>query len=276
MGMTELDASDRGYIFEGSGVADALFGRRTAAQDVAFLLPYVRPGVSIVDCGCGPGSISIGLARLIVPGEVVGFDISATAIASAKRLAAERDVQNVRFEVASVYEPPPLPEASFDVALFSNVLAHLEEPARALALAYRLLKPGGILAACDPYKAGDWFAGPHAEAAQRLNEIFIASMRARGGDPMMGVKLPEALAEGGFGHVQVAPGVAPSISSAQALSQLFARMFEDKHFSELVIGLGLTTDVELRGLTEEVQLWAASESALVAFAECRALAWKPE
>jgi len=42
--------------------------RRTAERDVAYLLPHLKPGMRVLDIGCGPGSISIGLAGAVDPG----------------------------------------------------------------------------------------------------------------------------------------------------------------------------------------------------------------
>ena len=49
--------------------------RRLAVRDAEFLLPYLKPGLRLLDLGCGPGSITIGLAGIVAPGEVVGVDI---------------------------------------------------------------------------------------------------------------------------------------------------------------------------------------------------------
>ena len=50
--------------------------RRFTAQDnAAYLLPYLRPGLRILDFGCGPGTISAGLAKAVAPGELHGVDM---------------------------------------------------------------------------------------------------------------------------------------------------------------------------------------------------------
>ena len=47
---------------------------RTAENSSAYLLPHLRAGQSLLDVGCGPGTITADLALLVAPGEVVGFD----------------------------------------------------------------------------------------------------------------------------------------------------------------------------------------------------------
>ena len=49
--------------------------RRTVATSAGFLVPYLRSGMRLLDCGCGPGSITVGLAEVVAPGETIGYDI---------------------------------------------------------------------------------------------------------------------------------------------------------------------------------------------------------
>lgn len=92
---------------------------RTAEINAAFFLPYLKPGMSLLDCGCGPGSITVGLAERVAPGQVIGVDVGESSIEAAQRLAVERGVSNVRFQVASVYELP-FPEGTFDAVFTHN------------------------------------------------------------------------------------------------------------------------------------------------------------
>ena len=114
---------------------------RTAATFAEFFIPYLRPGMRLLDCGCGVGSITLDLAGLVAPGDVVGIDVEPRQIDAARAAAAERGVTNVRFEVASIYELPFL-DASFDAAFAQGVLEYLRQPVNALREMRRCLKPG--------------------------------------------------------------------------------------------------------------------------------------
>src|SRR5262249_54126262 len=81
-------------------------GQRTAEEAAAFLLPELRPGMRLLDVGCGPGSITRGLAERLVPGEVVGVDLSAETLAGARAEAAARGLSNLRYQEGSVYALP--------------------------------------------------------------------------------------------------------------------------------------------------------------------------
>jgi len=105
-------------------------GERTADREAAFFLPHIKPGMRLLDFGCGNGAITVGLAETIAPGEVVGIDVESSQVERAITLAKDRGVKNVRFEVGSVYELP-FPPASFDAAFAHAVLQHLNDPLRA-------------------------------------------------------------------------------------------------------------------------------------------------
>src|SRR3972149_1810055 len=64
--------------------------RRTAERFASSLLPHLTPGMRLLDCGCGPGSITLGLAAAVAPGETIGTDASSDAVERASRFARER------------------------------------------------------------------------------------------------------------------------------------------------------------------------------------------
>ena len=75
---------------------------RTANQQAAFVLPYLRPDMTLLDIGCGPGTITIGLAEVVTPGQVIGIDHDYEHIAAARALASERQVTNITFELPGI------------------------------------------------------------------------------------------------------------------------------------------------------------------------------
>lgn len=119
--------------------ASDFMAQRRAGTHAAFFTPRLRPGMRLLDCGCGPGTLTVDLAEIIAPGEAVGVDREAAQLEAARGLAQQRRI-NARFEAATVYELP-FPDRYFD-AVFSHALfEHLREPLRALAEIKRVLKP---------------------------------------------------------------------------------------------------------------------------------------
>ena len=84
---------------------DAL-ARRSAQRQAGFLLPLLERGTSLLDCGCGPGSITCDLARHVAPGTVVGIDADPAQAERAAARAIEEQLDNVSFQAASIYDLP--------------------------------------------------------------------------------------------------------------------------------------------------------------------------
>src|SRR5687767_1278399 len=102
----------------------------------------------LIDCGCGPGTITADLALLVTPGETVGVDVREEAVAAARSVAAERGLSTASFRTASVYELP-FPDGHFDAAFACAVVQHLASPLAALREIRRVLRPGGVLGIVD-------------------------------------------------------------------------------------------------------------------------------
>ena len=125
----------------------AVFARRTG-EAAAFLAPQLRAGMRLLDCGCGPGSITVDLAQAVAPGEAIGIDLRKDALMHGRALARERGIANVVFQAASVYQLPHA-DGSFDAAFSCAVLQHLAAPLLALKEMRRVLKPGGVIGIVD-------------------------------------------------------------------------------------------------------------------------------
>src|SRR5262249_59558097 len=80
--------------------------KRTAAEAAGFLLPHLRAGMRLLDVGCGPGSITLGLAEAVAPGEVVAGDPSPHLLEGARPLAAGEGGANAPLGARGVRPPP--------------------------------------------------------------------------------------------------------------------------------------------------------------------------
>jgi SAM-dependent methyltransferase len=118
--------------------------RRTVEMAAAFILPFLKPGMRLLDVGCGPGSVTSGFAQRVAPGETIGIDPSADVIATARSLASATAAGNLTFEVGSIYEPR-FAAGTFNAVFAHQVLQHLRNPVDALRQMRALLAPGGVL-----------------------------------------------------------------------------------------------------------------------------------
>jgi SAM-dependent methyltransferase len=179
--------------------------QRTVVQEAAFVLPHLRPGMRVLDVGCGPGSITLGLAAAVAPGEVTGIDIQPTQVEHAQILASERGLANVRFEAADVYTLP-FPDGSFDVVFAHAVLMHLREPVRALTGLRRVLRAGGIVALRDPDGGGN-VRVPTTPLLDRWQETADRVRKHNGSTLYIGRHHRRLLLEAGFARSEARASV---------------------------------------------------------------------
>ena len=105
---------------------------RTAENSAAYLLPVLRPGLSLLDVGSGPGTITADLAARVAPGRVTALETSDAVLQHTRDEVARRGCSTVDFVVGDVLALD-FPAASFDVVHTHQVLS--QPPARLLTLA---------------------------------------------------------------------------------------------------------------------------------------------
>ena len=148
----------------------AFLSSRTATEQAAFFLPFLKPGMRLLDCGCGMGALTTSLADWLAPGEVIGIDREPSQVEAARAWAAEKNIQNVHFEIGNIYEIP-YPDSSFDAVFAFTVLEHLREPRRAMGEMRRVLKSGGVAGIYDPdYET--MLQAPSTPGLQELNALM--------------------------------------------------------------------------------------------------------
>jgi SAM-dependent methyltransferase len=176
-----------GYVPGYGADAIAFMERRSAETHAAFVLPRLAPGTRLLDCGCGPGAITVGLAQRVAPGLVVAVDREPSQTALTAERAAAEGVDNVEVQVADV-AALPFPEGSFDAVFAHALLEHLSRPAEALAEMRRVLAPGGMIALAAPDFGGFLLAPPDPEV-DRAVEYYRRIRESAGGDPLAGRRL---------------------------------------------------------------------------------------
>jgi SAM-dependent methyltransferase len=245
--------------------------RRTAAKEGAFFLQHLRPGMRVLDVGCGPGSITLGLAEAVYPGEVVGIDQQSSQVAQAQALAAKRDVNNMRFEVADVYRLP-FPDQSFDAVLAHAVMMHLREPVRALEELRRVLRPTGIVGVRDC----DWGGRIHAPETPLLEQWYALTIKIRqhnGGNPFMGRHQRRLLLEAGFVRTEASVSVWTAGKSEEIRHCATFLKAQLRGFASTALAEGLMDQPTVEAVAAEMDAWAERPDALYVDTYCEALGW---
>ena len=102
-------------------------------------------GLYVLDAGCGPGLLTVPIARAVGPkGRVLALDVQEGMIEKAKGRVAEAGLTNVDFLVGGLGQGR-LPNSAFDRALLVTVLGEIPDRVGALMEIYASLKPGGFL-----------------------------------------------------------------------------------------------------------------------------------
>lgn len=233
---------------------------RTAENSCGYLLASLHGGLDLLDVGCGPGTITTDLARLVAPGCAVGLDRSSGVLAQAHAHAVERQV-SVEFCSGDVYQLP-FPDAAFDVIHAHQVLQHLAEPVRALTEMRRVLRPAGVLAVRDSdYACFAWV--PADPLLTRWLALYREIARRNGGEPDAGRFLKAWARAAGFRDVRATSSTwtYADPTSCDWWGSLWADRCEQSALGDQAIASGLSSREELRAISAAFRAWAKQPDA---------------
>ena len=217
---------------------------RTAENSAGYLLPSLRPGLDLLDVGCGPGTITVDLAARVAPGRVVGLDVAAAPLGEARALA-ERTGTAVTFAVGDVYA---LAEGDdlFDVVHAHQVLQHLTDPVAALREMARVCRPGGVIAVRDVDYAA-FVTYPSDPGLDRWLELCHQVARRNDAEPDAGRRLLSWAHAAGLRDVTATTSSWCYASPAERewWGNSWAGRATSSAFAEQAVAYGLATPAEL-------------------------------
>jgi 2-polyprenyl-3-methyl-5-hydroxy-6-metoxy-1,4-benzoquinol methylase len=227
---------------------------RTAENSAAYLLPHLRPGLDLLDVGCGPGTITVDLARLVAPGRVVGLDVAEAPLAEARAGAVAAGV-DVTFGVGDVYALDA-PDDSFDVVHAHQVLQHLTDPVAALREMARVCRPGGLIAVRDvDYGALAWH--PADAGLEDWLDLYRRVHRRNGSQPEAGRRLVSWAHAAGLREVTATTSSWCFAGAAERewWGNSWAGRATASSFAEQAVAYGLATTAELAGIAAAWLRW---------------------
>ena len=169
-------------------------------RQATHLMPLLQPGMDILDLGCGPGSITLGLAQAVWPGEVTGLDQNQEQVELARRAAADARTFNARFVTGNALALP-FPDSSLDAVHCHGFLMHSPRIKEQLTEIVRVLKPGGILASRDMDVPSSFIAPAH-ESNRGMWKMLGEVIQRNGGNPWMGRQLKTFFINAGLEDVE--------------------------------------------------------------------------
>ncbi|HUN77919.1 MAG TPA: methyltransferase domain-containing protein [Solirubrobacteraceae bacterium] len=175
------------------------------------LAELLRPGMSVLDVGCGTGAITEGIAEAVGPeGRVLGIDVSRELIDRARERRGRHP--NLSFALADVTSLGRAgvtslggEERGFDMVTSARMLQWLADPLGALAAMVGAARPGGMVVALDyNHRRASW-EPELPESAAEFYEAFLAWREQAGMDNEMADRLPEMFAELSLEDVRCTP-----------------------------------------------------------------------
>jgi ubiquinone/menaquinone biosynthesis C-methylase UbiE len=254
----------------------AVFARLSGAG-AAFFLLQLRPGMRLIDGGCGPGSITVDLAQAVTPGEAIGIDLREEALTHGRQLARARGLSNVTFQVANVYQLP-CPDGSFDAAFACAVLQHLAAPLEARKEMRRVLKPGDVIGIMDR-SSTITFRYPTNPLLEAWDKLRGLEREYRTGRPSDALQLRVLLREAGFTRTQASGAMtteagppAGTLEETRRVAQNHLLQLRGVH-GKLALEQGWVTQQELEQMAEALMAWGDAPDAFYARPGFTAIGW---
>ena len=249
--------------------------RYTAEASAGYLLPCLRPGMRVLDFGCGPGTISVGLAKAVEPGELHGVDMEESQIELARRVVEQRVQANAVFRVGDVMALD-FEDNSFDVAHCHNVLMHIPDTLAALTEVKRVLKPGGIIA-CREMISGSSFTHPDYGVIRKAWDMFEDLLAADDAHPQMGKDMKGHLVDAGFENLRMSASfdIYNTPKDIDFIYGFAMQWFLSPEITEAAINYGASTQALCDEIAVAYARWREDGGAMVGVAFGEAIANKP-
>ncbi|OAA67659.1 methyltransferase-UbiE family protein [Cordyceps fumosorosea ARSEF 2679] len=247
---------------------------RDAHNSAAYLLPYLRPHMSILDVGCGPGSITIDLARKVPEGHVVGVEHVPDPLDGARSLASSKGVTNIKFQVGDIHNLP-FSENTFDVVHAHQVLQHIADPVLAFKEMRRVVKQGGIVAVQESVVSTIY---PDSAGLAAWGDLQVRIRQARGNYRKAGLQLHVWAREAGFpvGNMKKSTG-SWCFSNPHDREYWGGAMEERARSSGLAMTAvreGFASETELQQMATAWRTWVEDKDGWLGFLHGQILCWK--
>ena len=237
---------------------------RTAENSAGYLLPYLGEGMALLDVGCGPGTITLDLAELVAPGEVVAIDAVSSVLEQADALRRRKGIDNCSFQPGDVYHLG-FEDGRFDVVHAHQLLQHLSDPVGALREMHRVLKPNGVLAARDAdYSSMTW--APDEPLLDRWLELYHQVTDRNGAEADAGRYLLGWAQQAGFTAITASSSTWTFATPSRRAwwGSVWAERVLHSSLATQAIDYELSDQAELEAISDAWERWAAHDDGFFA------------
>ena len=163
----------------------------------------LKPGMRVLDAGCGTGVVTRRIAVKISPGEVYGVDMDPLFIEEAKKFAVKEKASNIRYSLGNI-DVLEFSDDVFDLSYSRLVLMHVKDPVKTVAELGRVTKKGGTIAVSDQDDGGI-IVYPELPKMMRMFSKYGSLAKMRGEDRFIGRKLFSIMERAGLSPITVFP-----------------------------------------------------------------------
>ncbi|MBZ4330654.1 class I SAM-dependent methyltransferase [Corallococcus sp. AS-1-12] len=205
----------------------------------------LKPGMRVLDVGCGVGDVSFLASELVGPtGEVVGVDREERVLACARRRAGARKLPHVRFQQCSLEALPV--GAPYDAVICRLVLMFQPDPVSFVRRMMEHLRPGGVLAVHELELAAMGLTHPRLPLFNRIWNWMLPTCERLGIKVHMGLELVSTLRRAGLvvddgvvgGRLSVTPDSEPTQTLVETVRTLLP------HMERLGVALPMEVDID--------------------------------
>jgi len=236
----------------------SFFGELT---EHVFRLAGLKPGIRVLDVGCGAGDVSFLAAKMVgEEGEVIGVDKSPQAVAVATQRAAAAGLTNVQFVTADLTDF--VPDEPVDALIGRLVLMYFSDPAVLLRRLSQFVQPGGLvvfheldatasksLPRCDLFET----------SVSRITKTFTRA----GANVQMGLKLAQTFLEAGLRQPEMILGArlgygpdSPAYRQVTEITRTLLPLMER-------VGVATAVEVDINSLEDRLRQEVVANNATV-------------
>ena len=241
---------------------------RNAENSAPHLLPILvrkaseDPTLSLLDVGAGSGTITASLARYVPQARIVATDLSSEILDKASRYAESVGLHNIATVPGSVYALP-FNDGSFDIVHASQILAHLDDPVKAVAEMVRVTrKPGGVVALRESDLRA-WSFYPEYPGMRARQEMMCGVHKANGGQVDAGTRLVGWAMEVGVRRDQMRASAGTWCYSSREEREIWGGTMADRCLTgrtrEKAVEEGIASEEQLEEMAEGWRKWIEAE-----------------